>query len=245
MIKLYRKSEIWFAVIWIIAYCCLFSVGDRLSELIGIQKLVTAPLGILLSVLLFGFIRRNGLLKEYGLCKSEIPAIKLLYYLPLVIILSINLWYGVTLNLSVIETVLFIISMLSVGFLEEVIFRGLLFKAMSKDNIKSAIIVSSITFGIGHIINLLNGSGDALLSNLLQVCYATAIGFLFVILFYKTKSLLVPIIVHGVFNSLSVFSSGTSATVTAEIISSAVLIIIPILYSVYINKTIRKGEDTR
>lgn len=39
--------------------------------------------------------------------------------------------------------------MLSVGFLEEVIFRGLPFEVIAKDNIKSAIVISSVTFDIG------------------------------------------------------------------------------------------------
>ena len=71
--------------------------------------------------------------------------------------MSINLWNGVTMKLSVLETVLYILSMLCVGFIEEIIFRGFLFKALCKDNIKQAIAISSITFGVGHIVNLLNG----------------------------------------------------------------------------------------
>lgn len=38
--------------------------------------------------------------------------------------------------------------MLCVGFLEEVIFRGLLFTAIAKDTIKTAVVLSSVTFGI-------------------------------------------------------------------------------------------------
>ena len=55
--------------------------------------------------------------------------------------------------------------MLCVGFLEEVIFRGLLFTAIARNNIKSAVIISSVTFGIGHIINLFNGSGMELVTD--------------------------------------------------------------------------------
>lgn len=40
--------------------------------------------------------------------------------------------------------------MLCVGFLEEMIFRGLLFEAIAKENVKKAIIISSVTFGIRH-----------------------------------------------------------------------------------------------
>ena len=64
--------------------------------------------------------------------------------------------------------------MINIGFLEEIIFRGFLFKMLEKDNVKTAIIVSSITFGMGHIVNLLNGAD--LVPTLLQVCYALAIG---------------------------------------------------------------------
>ena len=97
--------------------------------------------------------------------------------------------------------------MLCVGFLEELIFRGLLFNAMLKNGKNSAIIVSSVTFGVGHIINLINGSGAELLPNLLQVVYAIAVGFMFMMIYYRTKSLLPCIITHGVFNALSAFIS--------------------------------------
>lgn len=64
--------------------------------------------------------------------------------------------------------------MLCVGFSEEAIFRGLPFTAIAKDNIKSAVIISSVTFGIGHIINLFNGSGMDLVNNLCRIVFAVA-----------------------------------------------------------------------
>ena len=48
--KLYEKSEIWFAVAWIIAYVILASVGDNISTNIGISKIVTLPILTALSV---------------------------------------------------------------------------------------------------------------------------------------------------------------------------------------------------
>ncbi|MGL5820715.1 MAG: lysostaphin resistance A-like protein [Sarcina sp.] len=110
-------------------------------------------------------------------------------------------------NFTPVETVLYIITMLLVGILEEIIFRGFLFKGLCKDSIKVAIIVSSLTFGFGHIINLFNGSGASLLFNICQISYAIAIGFLFVILFQRGKSLWPCIITHGIFNSLSIISN--------------------------------------
>lgn len=53
-----------------------------------------------------------------------------------------------------------VITMAIVGYVEEIIFRGLLYKAIEKDNVKQAIIISAVTFGAGHIVNLLTDMVD-------------------------------------------------------------------------------------
>ena len=241
--KLYDKSKIWFAVAWIITYCVLMSIGDTLSAWVGIDKSITLIIGVSLSTILLLFLKRNGLLSDYGLCAPKISARSMLYYVPIFIMLSANLWYGVTLNYGVTETVLYILTMLCVGFLEEVIFRGLLFEAMRKDNVKVAIIVSSVTFGIGHIINLVNGSGAELLPNILQVIYATAAGFMFVMMYYRSKSLLVCISAHGIFNALSAFANEASATDSMRIFSALLLTVITGAYATYLALSMKRKSD--
>ena len=239
--KLYEKSELWFALVWIIAYCVLASVGDNLSSEIGVSKVITLPILIILSVMLYLFVKKNGLGEKYGLCKPQVPASKMLYYLPLVVLLTANFWFGVKMNASLIETVLYMLSMLCVGFLEEMIFRGFLFSAMAKNGVRSAIIVSSLTFGIGHIINLINGSGAELLPNLLQVIYAVAVGFAFVMIYYKTKSLLVCIATHSLFNAASAFANET-ITDTQNVISAILIALIAAAYAVYIAVMVKDNE---
>lgn len=231
---LYQKSEIFFAVAWIIVYCVLTSMGDSLSSSIGTQKIITLPILIILSVILFLFVQKNQLLEKYGLCKSKIPDSKMLFYMPLLALLTVNLWYGCSMSPHWLENIFFMLSMLCVGFLEEMIFRGFLFCAMAKNGVKSAIIVSSVTFGVGHIVNLNNGSGAELLPNLLQVAYAMAAGFMFVMIFYKTKSLLPCIITHGVFNALSVFVNEAAMTSQRNIISCLFMVVISGAYALYI-----------
>lgn len=241
MKKVYEKSELWFALAWIIAYCVLASVGDNLSSNIGVSKAVTLPILIALSVILYLFVKKNGLDKKYGLCKPQGSASKMLYYIPLIILLTANFWFGIKLNASPLETVLYVLSMLCVGFLEEMIFRGFLFQAMAKNGVKSAIVVSSVTFGIGHIINLINGSGAELLPNLLQVIYAVAVGFAFVMIYYKTKSLLICIATHSLFNAASAFGA-EAVTTTKTIISAALIAFIAAAYAVYIAVMVKDKE---
>ena len=244
MKKLYEKSEIWFAAAWILAYVVFASIGDNVSRDLGIEKLVTLPILMAMSAALYFFVRKNGLTEKYGLCRPRLPASKMLYYIPLLVLLTANLWYGAAMNLPPLETVLYILAMFCVGFLEELIFRGLLFQAMAKDGIKSAIIVSSVTFGIGHIVNLVNGSGADLLSNLLQVVYAVAIGFAFVMIYCRTGSLMPCIIVHCVFNGLSAFAGEAAMTPRREILSGVLLTVIGGGYALYLALAV-KAENAK
>ena len=243
--KLYEKSQLVFALAWIIAYVVLASAGDNLSADLGIDKIVTLPILIAMSLGLYFFIRKNSLSGKYGLCKPKLSAAKMLYYIPLLVLLTANLWYGVALNMSPLETALYVLSMFCVGFLEELIFRGLLFQAMTRDGVKSAIIVSSVTFGIGHIVNLINGSGAELLPNLLQVLYAMAIGFAFVMIYWKTKSLMPCIIVHSVFNGLSAFANEATMTPQRQIISGILLAVIAGGYALYLALAVKEAPAIR
>ena len=232
--KLYEKSEILFAVVWIVAYVVLASTGDNVSADLGIDKIVTLPILIAMSVGLYLFVRKTGLTETYGLCRPKLPAAKMLYYIPLLLLLTANMWYGVALNMSPLETALYVLTMFCVGFLEELICRGLLFQAMAKDGVKSAIIVSSVTFGFGHMVNLINGSGAELLPNLLQVMYAVAIGFAFVMIYCRTRSLMPCILVHSVFNGLSAFANEAVMTPQRQIISGILLTVISGGYALYL-----------
>lgn len=245
MKKLYEKNELTFAIVWIVVYCVLQSLANPLNNAIGVAYAASAAFCVLQTVVLFTFIRKNNLLKRYGLCKSPVPARRFLYYVPLVILASGNLWNGFALNYSPAETACRIVCMLCVGFLEEVIFRGLLFKAIAKDNIKSAVIISSMTFGIGHIINLFNGSGMDFVSNLCQIVFAVAVGFLLVTVFYRGGSLLPCILVHSAINTLGTFANDMNLTTETHLLHLATLIVITVAYTLILTRTLPKAQQEK
>ncbi len=235
MKKLYEKSEITFAIIWIVIYVVGCSLAENLSTSIGIHKVINLPLCLILTLVLVTWATKNGLLEKYGLKPQKTDYKSYLYFAPLLIICSTNLWAGVILNYTILESIFHVLSMLCVGFLEEFIFRGLLFTAMKKDGLKSAVIVSSLTFGVGHIVNLLNGA--PVIETFLQICYATAIGFLFTIIFHKSKNLYPCIIAHGVVNSLSAFAVNRDDVYGT--IVAVVLVSVSVAYALWI---IKKGR---
>ena len=245
MKKLYEKNELTFAIVWIAVYCVLQSLANPLNKAIGIEYAASAVLCVLQTVVLFAFIRKNKLCKRYGLCKSPVPAWRFLFYVPLVILASGNLWNGIAVNYSPAETACRIVCMLCVGFLEEVIFRGLLFEAIAKNDTKSAVVISSVTFGIGHIINLFNGSGMDLVSNLCQIVFAIAVGFLLVTIFYRGGSLIPCVLAHSAINTLGTFANDADLAMEMHLLHLGILIVITVAYTLILTRTLPKRHQAR
>lgn len=229
MKKIFEKHETLFCILLIALYViinsyCVQNFGTKDYRSTIINTIISAFLIILMISL-----KRT---KYYGLTKVNNPK-KYLYFIPLLLIASVNLWNGININNSKNEMIFHILTMINVGFIEEIIFRGFLFKMMAKESVKRAIIVSALTFGIGHIVNLLNGA--SIIPTLLQICYAVSLGYLFVLIFYKSKSLIPCIITHALINSLSIFNIETKVSLY---IIPIFLIVVPLLYAYYINKNI-------
>ena len=225
----FEKHETAISILLIIIYIV---TNSFCMQNFGLTDYRSVVMNFILSLVVILFIVKNKLGEYYGLTKF--PKFKpFIYFIPLLILMSVNLWGGVHINNTLSEIIFYILSMICVGFLEEIIFRGFLFKMMAKDNENTAIIVSSLTFGIGHIINVFNGA--ELIPTLIQVCYAIAVGYLFVIIFQKGKSLWPCIIAHAVINALSIFNIENTIS---TYIAPAFLVLIPVSYAMYLRKEI-------
>lgn len=239
MKRLFEKEELLFCLMWIGIYVVSFSVFDGISNDLGVSKLVTAPAGIIMAVGLLLWIGKAGLLRHCGLKRGSFPARIYLWFLPLAVMVSVNFWGGISTKPITWETLLFVISMVAVGILEEVIFRGFLFRYLYRENRKWAVLISSLTFGFGHILNLL--SGAPLLPTLLQILYATSGGFLFTVIFLYSGSLLPCMIAHAALNALSIF--GAQRSDTLEYVGAAVLTAVALLYGLWIVYWERRNEN--
>ncbi len=227
MKKLFCKHETIFCILLIVLYLV---INSYCIQNFGIEDYRSTIVNTAFSLLLFALVAALGRIEFYGLTKvCEFK--KYLYFAPLLLIVSVNLWNGININNTLGEIVFYILTMFNIGFIEELIFRGFLFKMMEKDNAKIAIAVSSITFGIGHIVNLINGA--ELIPTLMQIGYAMAIGYLFVIIFYRSKSLIPCIVAHGLNNALSVFNVENELSMY---VAPVFLIVVPLIYAAYINK---------
>ena len=233
MKKLYEKNEILFAILWIVLYTVsmgnLRALGDDSPYMmIGL---------VVLSALMLLFVWKGGLMEKYGLSSWAGNSRAMLWFLPLWITASLNLWGGITPRFPMPGQLFAVVSMAFVGFAEELIFRGFLFKAMLKDgSVKTAVIVSSLTFGLGHILNLLTGHEVG--ETLLQVVFAVAFGLMVTMAFYKSGSLLPCILTHSLVDVFAQFASQDASSLL-NWVCHGVIAVLAVSYSLYLIKRVK------
>ena len=229
MRKFYETKPVLFAILWIVVYVVLIAplrgrFGDgSLQMLLGL---------VAFSAALLAVIRLLGIQKELGVTRWLQNGRALLWLLPMWVLSTGNLWGGVSLRYDAITSVMAVLSFLLVGVAEEIIFRGFLFNGMRKTGrLTVAIVVSAITFGMGHIVNLLTGHATA--ETLVQMIFAVAWGFLFTFAYLKGGSLLPCIAIHGLIDAFSVFARDNAAADWAYIIAT---VVIAVIYCLYLKK---------
>lgn len=237
--KLFEKNQVTFAIVLIVVYVVGVSAMQRISANIGIEYLAEMVFCLALSGLVVFFIRRNSLANYLGLRKSEVPAGKMLLYIPLLIIGCISLIFGVSTGTSLTSAIIHSVEMICVGFLEEIIFRGFLLRGIALQNLKRGAIIASITFGIGHIVNLLNGQN--VFDTVCQIIYAVVVGFLLTFIFLRTSSIIMCVIFHILNNCVTYFSTGEVlisklGESTAELVMLGLRLCIAAAYLFYVSR---------
>ena len=241
MIKIWEKSELRFALLWIAVYMMGNALAAGFSGVLGIKSFAAAAVHLGMGLLLFFWIKANGLMGRYGLCKPGLPAGRLLWYIPLVVLSSVNLWNGVATSLSIMDTVFSVCSMIGAGFLEEILFRGFLFRAASRGGVKRGAVISSVSFGLAHLVNLFNGGGTRLAETLWQIIFATAFGFLCAILFCRGKTLWPCILTHAAFNAAGALAREADAADPIRIFQNTAALVLVIGYAWILTKTLPEG----
>ncbi len=240
MKKLYEKSEITFAILWIVIYTV---VMGTLKSKFGYAS-PWPMLGLIaISAAMLLFVLRNGLAEKYGLSFWTKNISAMLWLIPLWLLSCINLVGGLKPGYPVPGLIYAAVSMALVGYAEEQLFRGFLFKAMLKDgSVKAAVIVCSVTFALGHIVNLF--TGQDLVDTLNQIFFAVAVGFVFTMVVYKGGSLLPCILAHSFIDVTSVFAPDEGSVLLNAIVH-AVFLVISAAYCIYLAKRVETPAVNR
>jgi membrane protease YdiL (CAAX protease family) len=237
MKKLNAVAPVWHAVAWIFSYVLLVFIGDWLSELVGEPNSVTAPLLAALSIVLILYLGRNDWLRYYGLRSFRRGDFATaLFYLPLLAVVLLQYAKGWRGDLDPTAVLLIIGLMVCVGFIEELVFRGFLFRAiLSGRNLTRAIVVSGVTFGIGHAVNLARGYTGV--EQVIQIAFGVVLGVVLALLFAVTGTIVPLIVFHTLLN---ISGNITASKPEVDLIMLAATTVISAGYGGYLAVVLRR-----
>ena len=235
MRKLYEKNEVLFAVVWILVYCFVMA---PIKGSFGWDSIWMLLALLLIAAGITVFVGKNRLEKKVGLSGWPRNTRPYLYLLPMWILATANLWDGIAPSFHGLSLLVAVLSMILVGYVEEMLFRGFLFKAMLSSNRPAvAIVVSALTFGMGHIVNLLTGQTS--FETLFQIVFAVSWGFILTMVYYKCGSLLPCIAAHAMIDAFSLI--GADKLLLDQIVIGLTALV-ALVYCLYLSR--QKGVES-
>lgn len=213
------KSKFWNQLaIFVITLLAILSIREYFSyQLIekGIDSYQTHTFlkigaNLLLIFVSYYLIKQNGLTKISGLKGTQVKMWYLLIF-PLVYLVLLNAIFmdDPKMDLLLPNIGLLVIYAISIGISEELSIRGFLQSHLinefgkTKKNIVLSIFISSLFFGLIHLIKFDKG----IYGELSQVCFATFIGAMFGALLVITKRLYPLVIIHALIDFVAKLDS--------------------------------------
>lgn len=190
----------------ILIVICLYLISASIPYQLWIKEgnivyLLNIITRAIVLIIIFIYLYKNGLLNF----RFKRPKTLHLLFLPLFLLCFSNHfvgWYQGAFNSTLFNGISLLKGMglyILVAIGEEICFRGLLLDELIK-HMKSgyAILVSSVIFGLIHLLNI--SALNQLVSGLIQSGYAIVLGIITGTIYYFGNNIIYPIIFHFMFN---------------------------------------------
>lgn len=171
-----ERHPYWFVAVLEVVVILVYLVAGTISHFLSLGNLELYGIAnIALTAIVATMLTAMGWWRVTGF-KRAARGRDLWWFLVPFVPMVVNLIPGVQVtSLSQLTGVLVVT--LTVGFVEEGVFRGLMLAALKPRGMWQAAIVTALLFGLTHALNAL--SGKSLAAGAIQIFYATAIGFAF------------------------------------------------------------------
>jgi membrane protease YdiL (CAAX protease family) len=219
---LYARRPYPFVALLSLYVILVYLLAGALSTVLSLPGLaLSAIANSLLSLIATVLLARLGWWKEAGFRPLAARRYLLFFWLPFVPVIM-NLRHGIR-SYSPANLLMFLGLALVVGFAEEMIFRGLILRSLAGRGLWRAAALSALLFGMVHCLNLFGSTG--IQNVVLQIGYATAIGFCYAALVLRTGAIWPLIIAHSMMDFFSFIAAGP-----VTISMSRDMVTIPLLY---------------
>ena len=203
-----------------------------ITKMEGVQSAIIrgTVIWILVVITLAYYIIRYRGISMLGFRKVKKGTAKsVLYYSPLLFIAFSPLATGVDLEKGAAFLFANLFLTLGIGMAEEIIFRGIICNLWLKYGVVEAMLLSSVLFGMSHILNVAGGAG--LLATILQICFAIVYGMVFTLIFIEGNSLIPCVLMHALHDFCSFICA--EGAMRSDIILGVIQSVILLAYFLY------------
>ncbi|NUU74574.1 CPBP family intramembrane glutamic endopeptidase [Paenibacillus xylanilyticus] len=163
-----------------------------------------------------------------------IPVLHVKYYIPLLLVLGTIALKGFT-ELTLTKVIFFVFFTLLVAFVEETVYRGLIFKTLLRRSAMAAVVTSSILFSVTHMLNAL--SGQSVADTMLQLVYALLLGAVLALLMLKNGNIIPLILFHFIHNLIQFLSDDLQDANTLPY--DLFLLVVLVFYCIWLTFSVR------
>jgi membrane protease YdiL (CAAX protease family) len=184
------------------------------------------PVNMLLSVIAVLILLKTKRWDQVFLRRPKGGVSSVRIYAPLAAVLAITAvgsiaTSGITVS-SISNLIYLVLLSLSVGFIEELLFRGIILRAWLKKGVYLAVGVSTALFGVAHLMQLMGG--QSAFGTLLQIVFSLVVGLALALVVVRTWSIWGVIIFHALFDFVQLISTSPTASVTDSSLDSISMI---------------------
>lgn len=200
-----ERHPYWASVLLFLAAIIIFLAAGATVALLALPSaaLYILAFGALAAVCAI-LLTKNRWWRDIGFRAPYERRLLWLFWLPFVPVIG-NLLDGLSVTDPKQIMLFFVMAVLS-GFVEEILFRGLILRALLPTGIWRAALLSAVLFGGMHMLNALSISSPVYA--LLQVGYAAAIGFAYAALVIRTGAIWPLILAHFLTNFVGFLAAG-------------------------------------
>ena len=149
-------------------------------------------------------------------------------------------------------TMLALVMAIAAGFFEETIFRGVTVPIgmryiRSEKRVSIIVLFTALVFGLLHIGNIINGASVAM--GIIQGTATIFAGLLFAAVFLRTGNILIPIIMHGVYDYMCFVTDAsldngimTGEAVTTGLILAVLVDVVAGVWALYLIRPAKRAE---
>ncbi len=228
-----------FSTLIVLMVILVYLIAGTVAHFLNLPNTSLYLIGNLILTLLTGILLSTmHLWRESGLVRPLRRPADFALFWPAFIPALVNLLFGIQAP-SAAAVLVWMVLALTVGFVEEGLFRGLILHALAPRGWWRAAILSALFFGFSHSLNVLGGSSPAYV--VLQVGYAIAFGFAFAAMALRSGVIWPLVIAHFLIDFAGFIAADRVGAANVDTLTLGISIIYIIAYSAYGIYLLRKA----